>query len=280
MLRPLPECFPSIRAHGMLGAVLACLAVAAPRIVSGQETAQEAARKRRFEQLQSVIDSCRAESSEIGAKAALTFARKPLLRYSDATRGQRESAVWRLGETGRPTAVVTLEIYVHPDQPPHLSHEFVSLTERRLTVTTQHEVVWTATGTGAAMKELPNSPAPAKTEAARLVQMRKLAQRFAAREDLDGNKVECRLLSQPIDRYKDASLKITDAAIFVFANGTNPETGLVLETDGTRWSYGVFRLGAASLWVNLDGAEAAHFPAYGRYGEPGPYMAIGLPLPE
>ena len=48
---------------------------------------------------------------------AFRFADKPLLRYSDPTRGTSaanvliDATVWRLGEQGRPTALITLEIY-------------------------------------------------------------------------------------------------------------------------------------------------------------------------
>ena len=48
---------------------------------------------------------------------AFQFVSKPLLRYSDPTRGTTaanvliDATVWRLGEQGRPTALITLEIY-------------------------------------------------------------------------------------------------------------------------------------------------------------------------
>ena len=65
--------------------------------------------------------------------AKLRFRAKPLLRYSDPTRGMLEitaladATVWRLGEKGRPTAIVTLEIYRSADRA-SLSYEFASLT--------------------------------------------------------------------------------------------------------------------------------------------------------
>src|SRR5580704_4906111 len=43
--------------------------------------------------------------------------------------------------------------------------------------------------------------------------------------------IECRLLPQPIDRYKSAAQKIVDGAIFVYANSTNPELAVVLRRN-------------------------------------------------
>src|SRR5262245_46003487 len=38
---------------------------------------------------------------------------KPLFRYDDETRGYVDGTVWRLGETGRPLAIITAEL--HPN---------------------------------------------------------------------------------------------------------------------------------------------------------------------
>ncbi|HUY92271.1 MAG TPA: hypothetical protein VMV10_26255 [Pirellulales bacterium] len=79
------------------------------------------------------------------------------------------------------------------------------------------------------------------------------------------------MLPQPIDRYEDAAAGITDGAIFVFANGTNPEMGLVLECSGKEWSYGAFRLTSAALFAEFDGkrilelAKLSGDPVNGSY---------------
>src|SRR5262245_5556228 len=93
--------------------------------VSSASAGDDQEAKRRLEFMQAAVASLEPKSSELKPKAALTFAPKPLLRYSDPTRGGvgTESAnnvlldagVWRLGTEGRPTALVTLEIYQHPD---------------------------------------------------------------------------------------------------------------------------------------------------------------------
>jgi hypothetical protein len=223
----------------------------------------------------------------ITAKSALTFATKPLLRYSDPTRGSTEAnvlldaSVWRLGESGRPTALVTLEIYRSSGKESLLSYEFASLTEAKFSLHhKQHDkVAWQATGSAVTMAPLTSAPQPARSAGGRLSQMRQLARQFAVREKLrDGTALECRLLAQPIDRYASSDGTIADGAIFAFANGTNPELGLLLECDEKRWTYGAVRLSAAELALELDGREVAHFPVGDFRSSSGTYSAAHHPI--
>ncbi len=80
-----------------------------------------------------------------------------------------------------------------------------------------------------------------------------------AKEHFRKAEIECRLLTQPIDRYQSAEEKIVDGAIFVFANSTNPELGVVLETDGEHWLYGTLRMTSAESRVALDGRQVAAY---------------------
>jgi hypothetical protein len=97
--------------------------------------------------------------------------------------------------------------------------------------------------------------------------MRQLARRFAAKERIRKESIDCRLLTQPIDRYQSEVDKIVDGAIFVHVNSTNPEVGVVIETDGNRWVYGTLRLAGAELTFALDGREVAAY----RSGTSGSY---------
>ena len=107
--------------------------------------------------------------------------------------------------------------------------------------------------------------------------MRQLARRFAATERLKNESIECRLLTQPIDRYQSAAEKIVDGAIFAYANGTNPELGVVFESDGERWQYGIVRLTAAESSVTLDGREIVAFERFNARGRTdGPYHCTSL----
>lgn len=241
--------------------------------------------KHRLKLMEKALGKLEPESSELKTKPALTFASKPLLRYSDPTRGVigtgtstvlLDGSVWRLGTKGRPTALVTIELYGVSDAPNWLVYEFLTLTKTKFSIKHKEEKIarWKPTESGLTLKELPEAPKPAATAAARLVQMRQLARRFTMKEKIRGRKeIDCRLLTQPIDRYQSEVDKIVDGTIFVHVNSTNPEMGIVIETDGNRWVYGTLRLAGAELTVALDGREVATYKAaisgsyrYGAHG--------------
>jgi hypothetical protein len=241
--------------------------------------------KKRLELMQSAVGSLEGESSEMKPQTALAVASKPLLRYSDPTRGGVgvknvpvanvlvDAGVWRLGSAGRPTALVTAEVYQAPNGSRVLSFEFLSLTEKKFSLKHKTEDVrWDATASGLALADMPRAQKPAATPAARLIEMRQLMRRFVAKERYNNEWIECRLIAQPIDRYASEADKIVDGAIFAFANGTNPELGILLETDGTRWRYGVLRLSSAESTITLDGEKVAAYEGF-VFGGPkdGPY---------
>jgi hypothetical protein len=249
---------------------------------------EAAEQKERLELMKAAVTSLEPEDSGSRSKAMFTFVPEPLLRYSDPTRGGGttseaennvllDAGVWRLGTEGRPTALVTIEIYQAPDGSRILSYEFLSLSDTRFSLKHKSEKVrWGPTGSALDLKELPDAPRPAATAAARLAQMRQLARRFKALERVNNVPIECRLLTQPIDRYQSSAEKIVDGAIFVYANGTNPELGVVFESDGERWRYGIIRLTAAESSVMLDGRQVAAFERFNARGRTdGPYHAVG-----
>ena len=274
-----------------------CMAFAAlsfASLVGGQTPADSAAAgaKQRLAYMVGVIQDYTFASDDIGSKSAGQFVPQPLLRYSDPTRDLMDTSasalidagVWRLGEEGRPTALVVLEIYRAKDGKGTLAHEFISLSPQRFSLSHKEKSVqWEATGTDLKFVPLKEAPPPAKTAAGRLTQMRQLARRFTARETLGENVIECRLMSQPIDRYASEAEGIIDGAIFAYANGTNPELAVVLEADKTGWKYGILRLGAARSSVQLDDREVASFPFFGDYGRrEGAYTSTShaVELPE
>lgn len=112
--------------------------------------------KRRLEWMQQAVKSLEASPTEGQPMAEYAAAAKPLLRYNDPTRGgvKEQSAnnvlldagLWRLGTTGRPKAIVTLEIYEERDGSHVLSFEFLSLTDSRFSLKHKSRPVrWDAT---------------------------------------------------------------------------------------------------------------------------------------
>lgn len=233
--------------------------------------------KRRLAVMQSAIDDFKVSSDEIKDEATLKFGKGPVLRYDDQTRQLLDAGVWRLGEKGRPTALVTMEIYTYREDLTMLTYEFVSLSEPQFSMRSIRGPQWIAIGTDLKMRPLTDAPPPSDSEKTRLIQMRQLARRFYVREQLGKEKVECRLMPQPIDRYSDPDKKILDGGIFAFANGTNPEIGLVLECYEKDWSYGVFRLSAAASFIELDGKAVDEFPS-AKYSAQATYTATRHPI--
>jgi hypothetical protein len=241
----------------------------------------DAASRKRLAFMEQAIGSFTTSSDQIKDAAHLKIVSKPILRYSDPTRGTTaenvlvDATVWRLGETGRPTGLVTLEIYRTTAEAGILAYEFASLSEARFSLVHKRNraIAWDATGSALTRKPLEGGTVPAKTAPGRLTQMRQLARRFTVHETLNDQVIECRLLAQPIDRYQSEKDEIEDGAIFAFANGTNPEIGLTLECGKDGWIYGTVRLSAADVTVKLDGREVARYAKINSAKRQGDYTS-------
>ncbi|MCA9055346.1 MAG: hypothetical protein KDA75_16005 [Planctomycetaceae bacterium] len=205
---------------------------------------------------------------------------KPLFRYDDHTRGYIDGTVWRLGQEGRPLAIVTAEL--HPKYTgvgPRVVYDFLSLTPVPFTARSS-SLVWTPPGSAVEMVAFPDAPAAAATLPLRMVQMRRLAERIRATQEVEGQKVQLRLLPKPIDRYcMEADAVASDGAIFLLVNGRNPAIMLFLETDGEKWSYGFGRLSLPSVLIaELDGEPVWQVPAFSSNSLNRPYCAANVPV--
>src|SRR5258705_12175073 len=83
----------------------------------------------------------------------------PLFRYDDEPRGYVDGTVWRLGETGRPLAIITAEL--HPNYlggGPRIVYDFLSLTERPFTARSTDIPGWSPHTPAVVLKELPKAP--------------------------------------------------------------------------------------------------------------------------
>ncbi|MBI3866636.1 MAG: hypothetical protein HY290_32540 [Planctomycetia bacterium] len=182
---------------------------------------------------------------------------KPLFRYDDETRGYVDGTVWRLGESGRPLAIITAEL--HPNylgDGPRIVYDLLSFTGRRFTATSADIPGWSPRGPAVIFKELPDAPEAATVAAKRLTQLKEQARRFTGTQEVqetDKTFVHLRLLPREIERYSPGSDPSSDGALFVFANGRNPALLLAIETDGKAWQYGIGRLSMPStLEMRLD----------------------------
>ena len=177
----------------------------------------------------------------------------PLHRWTDPTRPFSGGALWVWKSGGRPVAILGIELYAG------WSLEFVSLSTG-LVEASDGDLRWKPQKAGVEFKGITGAPVPADDEPKRLRQMRDIVRRMSAREFYDNKHYALRLLAHPIDRYGDPKSQVVDGAIFVYANGTNPEALVLIEArrkahDPPVWSYAAVPLSRAEVTLKLDGKD-------------------------
>jgi hypothetical protein len=220
---------------------------------------------------------------EQGQQVPVDVVPEALWRYTQPEK--QEGSLWACGRTGRPVALVGMEFYPPEDGGAWGSYEFVSLSSGPVTAAGEGDWKWSPKKPGAEFKPLPDGPAPAEDVAGRLGQMKGLLRRFTASENpLPGK--ELALLEAPVHRYADPERGLLDGAVFVFADGANPEVILLLElrradkASPPQWQYALARMSAAELWVNLGGTEVWRRPG-GNTKPEDEYALFGAPyLPK
>jgi hypothetical protein len=202
---------------------------------------------------------------ESAPKQALEFKKEPVFEWSNPVRsGVQQGVVFLWLHDGRPAALGS--IFSEPEgrlRGRKIIHEFHALDPEKLIVTRPKEALneWKPEA-GLVRKELGDAPAPAATAAARLLQMRRLAQEFSGDSvDDKGKHWDLRLLPSPLYRYPEAKAGVIDGALFTLVStaGTDPEVLLLLEARKTgekpRWEYACGRFSDRSLYVQRKGKE-------------------------
>ena len=260
-------------------AMLIALEAAGQR-ASGQAPGRPAAKKdddrvARLAEMKQIAGTFHANAIVGDTRTPVALVPEPLHRWTDPTRENSDGALWAWRSSGRPIAIISIELYPQNKAFGTVwALEFTSLSTGPIEVEggdhfdLVYEDMAPPRGWSAAMGACkggtrvprdPRAPAPANTEAERLRQMRDLLKRFSVREfyDITAQDYALRLLSHPIDRYADAASGLTDGAIFIYANGTNPEALLVIEARRPRagsplvWSYAAAPLTRAAPTVRL-----------------------------
>jgi hypothetical protein len=259
----------------------ALLATFAPGpLLRGQEPKPEAPDDRagRLAEMGRVVERIGLRRDQAGDRTAAERSLGPLHRWDDPTRQFSDGTLWAWGTKGRPLALVTVELYPTGPAGTYWSCELVSLAPGPLAAEFDGPFVpfgamgqpairaaasWSPGASGPSWRPVPGAPVPAPGEAARLRQMRELAQRFTAHEVNQrrgqDQRYELRLLPRPVHRYADPEADVLDGALFLFASGTNPEIALLVESRGrgtsASWSYGLARLSRAAPFVRHDGQD-------------------------
>lgn len=235
-------------------AVLLCSMFAVARADEPEATKDSELTAKRYDLMQKRMASVKVTSAEEGFPDK--FSATPIFRYTDPARQYVAAAVWKLGDEGRPKAIITSELHRQFSGKPRIVYEFLSLTPTKF-MATSSDMRWNPEASVLEFKPVPNTEAPDEAPQRRLLQQRAIAKRFTGEELVGKEKCELRLLPQPIDRYTPSSVDRADGAIFIAAFGTNPEAILFIESDGKTWSYAAGRLaGASTISLSIDGVTA------------------------
>lgn len=211
---------------------------------------------------------CEFTAGEAGS-AKLALHPEPILRWSNPTIGTVFGEVFVWTDNGRPAVIASWYRWFSPDWGRTL--EVCSLADSRMTGRVDDVRFWATEKPGLTLKPLANADAPAKTPAARLVQMRRLASDFVANlADTRGNdsgvKRQLRMLTQPIFRYPASNEKAaySDGAMFAFVEGTDPEAFLLLEAtkagDEPKWQFGLVRMNGDALRITFRDKDVWSVP--------------------
>lgn len=193
----------------------------------------------------------------------LTIKKEPVIRWSNPVvgNGSTHGACFVWTRDGRAEVFGTIFSYIpsrNPDKTRRtVAHEFHSLSRQALAATRNGELFWHPDVQGIAPAPIPGAPPPAKTAAARLVQIRRLAREFTATSADGDEERTLRLLTTPLYRNAETP-QVLDGALFSFSTGTDPEILLLIEAvTGTSplWHYSIARFSHLTLRVRYNGQQ-------------------------
>ena len=209
-----------------------------------------------------------ARSYRITSRSApdepLALHEPPVLRWTQPVRGGDDGALYVWLKDGEPAVVGTMFCWPHADGYRVVVNEFHSLLTEPLSAVRDGTVAWAPEEGGITWTPFKDAPAPGKTAAQRLVQMRRLANRFRGENLDDGSDQtwKLRLLSQPLYRFDlsqprdESTTAALDGALFTLASGTDPEILILIAARATdkaeRWSWALARFSDRPLTAWLD----------------------------
>lgn len=254
-----------------------CLAISLDHSISADDdpTAERALRRAEMRR--------RAESLQLELSGQKTdrqpkLLKDPLLRFDDPTRSFYDGALWAWGNRGRPQVIVSIEKYEKV-----WAYELVSLTAEPFALKTESDWTWSPTDPPFVEQPLA-AAAVGETAALRKKQARELSRRFEAAEFVGENETRTvlRLVPRPIFEYGDPEAALLSGAMFIFANGTNPEVLLLLEAqsdggDKPQWQFAFVPLSTAPLEALLAGKTVWTATAQRKPQAQRPYTYFAVP---
>ncbi len=201
---------------------------------------------------------------------------KPLLYFSDDTRGHKRGSVWAWGEKGRPVAV--LELFQDSGKQGTIwISSLCNTSGGKVRASRVGEPWWMENESDVVINDVPQAPAPAAETAQRQRQLKLLSQKFTGHEIWDPNnsRYELRRIERPVHAYRDEATGLLDGGLIILANGTNPEILLFVEARSSPkdkskavWQYLVGRSSHAELHLEFDGKEVFDCPRGNRLSGP------------
>lgn len=199
----------------------------------------------------------------------LTQHSAPILRWSNPTAGRVFGEIYVWTDNGRPAVVGSFYRWYSNGWGDTI--EVCSLASTPIVGRREKAEFWKPAASAIRFQSIKETDGPAPTPAARLVQMRRLANGFVTqlvdtRGDATGTKRELRLLNQPVFRYPAPKGDATylDGAMFAFVEGTDPEVLLMIEavTDNSTptWRFGLARMNRDALRVTFRDKEVWSAP--------------------
>ncbi len=214
----------------------------------------------RHKAVQQVAESMRFHREIDGRREPVELVKRPVLRYADTPRTDKDGAVWVVGAEGRPLGMMV--VYTKSGfSPGHWIRAVTSLCpSNTLRGTTKDRISWSPNGAGVTMQPLPGDVPSTSSRTKRLSQMKQLVRRFSGHEFWPADsRHELRLLVKPLHRYEDTEAGILDGAVFALAHDLNPEAFVIVEAHdtsvGPAWNYAIARFGFAELHVEMDNKE-------------------------
>ncbi len=194
-----------------------------------------------------LLDRARAlEFEVVGDETKVELRESPLLRYSNPNyeaHSKGALVVWTHDEI--PVALASYSIRREKE----VFREFVSLAETQMSCRMEGNPFWMPKDNHFPRQTLSGAPMPSPNPRLRLVQMKRMAERF----DVTSK----RLLPTPLMRYRSPERGVIDGAMFTFVTANDPEVMLLLEAvetkdESSEWRFTLARMSSQVLSAKLD----------------------------
>ena len=263
-------------------ALLNCVAWTA---IAGEPALESAQQDSQAAKIRAVIDEVIGQHEVfIDSEGTVPLKVIPALRWSNNTRGTENAVTVLYVDKGRPFAAACLFPFDRG-----MIHDFQSLSREADKIVARRDgrIVWQPQKAGVEFAPIPDAPDPADSRAARLRQIKQLAERFQSTmlgwKSESNDQEQLRLLNRPLYRYEPETGPVIDGAVFAFVQGTDPESllliELVQESSRPTWVYAFARRTAGKLEGRLDDKVVWTAPLNPEYKDPnGPHFTVHMVL--